>query len=44
MEIFLSNHRSYYFKFFDDKAREKFLNDLLSVLNKKIKKINYSNK
>jgi hypothetical protein len=35
MEIFLSNHRSYYFKFFDDKAREKFLNDLLSVLNKK---------
>ena len=33
IEIFLSNHRSYYFKFLDAKNRDKFLNGLISVLN-----------
>ena len=33
LEIYLSNHRSYYFKFFDTKKRDKFLNELISVLN-----------
>ena len=33
-EIFLSNHRSYYFKFVDSKRRDKFINDLISILNK----------
>ena len=34
IEIFLSNNRSYYFKFFDDKKRDKFLNELISFFNK----------
>ena len=34
LEIFLSNHRSYYFKFFDTKEREIFLSELISILNK----------
>jgi len=33
LELFLSNHRSYYFKFFDTKKRDKFLNELILVLN-----------
>ena len=33
IEIFLTNHRSYYFKFLDDKRRDKFLRELLSILN-----------
>jgi len=34
IEIFLSNHRSYYFKFMETKKRDNFLNDLISILNK----------
>ena len=34
IEIFLSNHRSYYFKFFDTKKRDYFLNNLIIILNK----------
>ena len=34
IEIFLSNHRSYYFKFMDTKKRDNFLNDFISILNK----------
>ena len=34
LEIFLSNHRSYYFKFFDTKVRDEFLSELISILNK----------
>ena len=33
LELYLSNHRSYYFKFFDTKKRDKFLNELISILN-----------
>ena len=33
VEIFLSNHRSYYFKFFDTKERDIFLSELISILN-----------
>ena len=33
LEIFLSTHRSYYFKFFDTKKRDKFLNELITILN-----------
>ena len=34
LEIYLSNNRSYYFKFFDSKKRDKFLNELILLLNK----------
>ena len=34
LEIFLSNHRSYYFKFFDNKERDEFLSELILLLNK----------
>ena len=34
LEIFLSNHRSYYFKFFDTNERDIFLSELISMLNK----------
>ena len=34
IEIFLSNHRSYYFKFIDTQKRDKFINDLILILNK----------
>ena len=34
LEIFLSNHRSYYFKFFDTKERDNFLSELILILNK----------
>ena len=34
IEIFLENHRSYYFKFFDKKKRDNFIEDLLLVLNR----------
>ena len=34
IEIFLSNHRSYYFKFVDTTRRDKFINDLVLILNK----------
>ena len=34
IEIFLSNHRSYYFKFFDTKKRDDFLSELILNLNK----------
>ena len=33
LEIFFSNHRSYYFKFFDTEERDEFLTDLISILN-----------
>ena len=34
IEIFLSNHRSYYFKFFDMKKRDNFVSELIFNLNK----------
>ena len=34
LEIYLSNHRSYYFKFFDTKSRDDFLSELILLLNK----------
>ena len=34
IEIFLSNNRSYYFKFFDTNRRDKFINDLVLIINK----------
>ncbi len=34
LEIFTSNHKSYYFKFKDDEKRDKFLKHLMTILNK----------
>ena len=34
IEIFTSNHRSYYFKFKNNEKRNKFLDHLISILNK----------
>ena len=33
VELFLSNHRSYYFKFYDQEDRDKFLSELFLQLN-----------
>ena len=35
IEIFLSNHRSYYFKFFENKERDNFLSELILLLNQR---------